>query len=380
MAQPRPPSDPKGYYARLGVTPTSGPDAIIAAYRREARVVHPDVPRTGDAAAFMALKEAYDVLIHAGRRAAYDHGARGGGIWGADPAPGETDPMPAPDFPPMPTRHPWPWDLHAGVWIGLALLVVVGVAEIGRLLLLPPPPARYDTIPALAQAVPPATLADEMPSILSSAPVRLAGTPNMYVLPTAEPVTLWRRDDSGRGMLPWGQLPPFSAVQGLRLLTRNGLMEVKVTDANDGYIDARSLTPGDADAASGAWCTYHAGDEPANGEILSREGTGSGDVVLTNRSGEPVVVKIRSDFGLVVASIFLAPNGRASVAKLPVGRMRVQYATGEVWSRACHGFTASQRAEMLPGSVLIGRATQVSIPPAAGAAPIDLSDHAFERE
>ena len=61
----RPVQDPEGFYARLGVAPTAMPEAITAAYRRRARLVHPDVPETGDAAAFMALKQAYDVLIHA---------------------------------------------------------------------------------------------------------------------------------------------------------------------------------------------------------------------------------------------------------------------------------------------------------------------------
>ena len=54
----RTPLDPEGYYARLGVEPWSGPEAITAAWRREARLVHPDVPVTGDAAAFMELKQA----------------------------------------------------------------------------------------------------------------------------------------------------------------------------------------------------------------------------------------------------------------------------------------------------------------------------------
>ena len=37
------PFDPEGYYARLGVQPRSGPEIITAAYRRKARLVHPDV-------------------------------------------------------------------------------------------------------------------------------------------------------------------------------------------------------------------------------------------------------------------------------------------------------------------------------------------------
>ena len=63
--------DPAGFYAQLGVAPTAPVEAIIAAYRAKARVLHPDIPGTGDAAAFMRMKEAYDVLADAERRAAY---------------------------------------------------------------------------------------------------------------------------------------------------------------------------------------------------------------------------------------------------------------------------------------------------------------------
>ena len=40
----------------LEVDPAAAPEAITAAYRRKARVLHPDVPGTGDAAAFIRLK------------------------------------------------------------------------------------------------------------------------------------------------------------------------------------------------------------------------------------------------------------------------------------------------------------------------------------
>ena len=67
--------DPAGYYAVLGVDPAATPEAITAAYRRKARVLHPDVPGTGDAAAFIRLKQAYDALSNAHHRGTYDRSA-----------------------------------------------------------------------------------------------------------------------------------------------------------------------------------------------------------------------------------------------------------------------------------------------------------------
>ena len=76
MPPPRSSLDPDGYYAQLGLTPDASRDAVVAAYRTKARLLHPDVPGTGNAAAFLALKQAYDMLSNQDRRAGYDRGAR----------------------------------------------------------------------------------------------------------------------------------------------------------------------------------------------------------------------------------------------------------------------------------------------------------------
>jgi len=60
-------------YEALQVHPSAEPEVIEAAYRRLARKYHPDVNRSPDAAARMALiNSAYSVLANPQRRAAYD--------------------------------------------------------------------------------------------------------------------------------------------------------------------------------------------------------------------------------------------------------------------------------------------------------------------
>ena len=76
MLPSRPKLDPQGYYARLGVEPVAPQASIVSAFRAKARLLHPDVRRTGDAAAFVAVKQAYDVLSNRERREAYDRMAR----------------------------------------------------------------------------------------------------------------------------------------------------------------------------------------------------------------------------------------------------------------------------------------------------------------
>ena len=75
-------------------------------------------------------------------------------------------------------------------------------------------------------------------SLYGPAPVHLAGTPNFYIVPTSSPAMLWRVDEARHTLMPWGQLPPFSSVQGLRLLKPSGMVEIKVTDSTNGYIEA----------------------------------------------------------------------------------------------------------------------------------------------
>ncbi|MFA7429834.1 MAG: DnaJ domain-containing protein [Rhodospirillaceae bacterium] len=70
-----PPSDPRGFYRTLGVVPGATADVIKAAYRRRAKVLHPDRnPRSDARDEFQRLSEAYRTLSDPLARAAYDSG------------------------------------------------------------------------------------------------------------------------------------------------------------------------------------------------------------------------------------------------------------------------------------------------------------------
>jgi hypothetical protein len=381
------PLDPEGYYTRLGVEPWCGSEAITAAWRREARLVHPDVPGTGDANAFLELKKAYDVLISAERRAAYDRSARQAARQQQEPGyresslgeAGEIHSMPVREMAPPPTRHPRLRDLPVAVWAGMAVVLLVGVVEAGLHLASPPPRPR-ETVHATAPDVPPPAPNAPVQDPYGPAPIRLAGKPNFYIVPAANPAMLWRADEARHTLVPWNQLPAFSSVQGLRLLKASGMVEVMVTDSANGYVQADRLTPGDAAAAGRAWCTYNAGPTPMNGEVLNHAGKGTARLSINNRSGQLAVVKLRSTANTLIASVFLGPGGEATMDGLPAEPVRLDYATGEVWSRACHGFVAGMRAQRLPDLIAMNGATRLAIPPDGTVVAVDLSDQAFERE
>ena len=67
-------SDPKGYYATLGLGASASPGEIKEAYRRLVKAFHPDTNRLPerDADRLKEINEAYNVLRNAEKRDAYD--------------------------------------------------------------------------------------------------------------------------------------------------------------------------------------------------------------------------------------------------------------------------------------------------------------------
>src|SRR5476651_898672 len=64
----------KDYYETLGVAKTASPDEIKKAFRRLARIHHPDVAKnkTAGEAKFKEINEAYEVLSDPEKRRKYD--------------------------------------------------------------------------------------------------------------------------------------------------------------------------------------------------------------------------------------------------------------------------------------------------------------------
>jgi curved DNA-binding protein CbpA len=357
--------DPAGYYAILEVDPSAPPEAIAAAFRRKARELHPDVPETGDAEAFIEAKQAYDVLSDADRRAAYDRAA-------AAPAaePQEAEPMPR-------GRAPRLSDLPIAVWAGLGglacLAAVMAVVQSNR----PRLPAQGPVIRPFAPSAS-ITRPQSLPPMVATA----SGATTHYVLPTGDDTVLWRRDSAHDAYLPAGRVAAFSPVRALGLDPQHGLVEIGLADGGSGFIAATRLAPGDRGAARRAFCTYEAGPSPRSGEVLGRRGDGAARVEISNRGGQPAVVKLRDAAGQAAATVFVAPGASAIVANLPDTVYRPEFAIGELWSRACNGFAAGMRAQRFAGYASPAGLSPLLIPPdlSVAPAPVDISDAAFEQD
>ena len=231
--------DPAGYYAVLEVDPAATPEAITAAYRRKARVLHPDVPGTGNAAAFIRLKQAYDVLSDAHHRGAYDRGA--GAAMSASPfAPPDAEPAQ-----PGPRLSGLPIALWAGLGGLFCVAAVMAVVQLNR-----PRPAPQSQVPVNrpTTAAAPTAVSRPLPQAVAAG----SGATTHYVRAAGDDAVLWVHDIVRDVYLPAGHVAAFSPVQALRLVPQHGLVEIRLADGGGGFIDAARLAPGDRpDRAAG---------------------------------------------------------------------------------------------------------------------------------
>jgi hypothetical protein len=371
--------DPEGYYDRLGLEPAAEQTEVAAAFRAKARVLHPDVPGTGNTAAFVAAKQAYDVLSNRERRQAYDAAARQAAFEPAKPEPVIVRPASYAAAPRI--RHPRFSDLPVAVWVGVGAFFSLCLYEVASHLLTPARPVTRVEIRPNAATVQPLSPGAHRAVLYGPTPVRLPGTPNFYIVPGGNPTILWRMDAERNTMVSLGQLPPFSSVQAIQLIRQTGMLEVLVNEQGHGFISANHLAKGDAAAARAAYCGYNAGPVPFDGEVLEHRGHGAGKLAVENRAMQPAVLKLRDEAGAVALEVFLGPGGHADLADLPDGLYRPEFAIGELWSRACNVFAAGMRARRMEDLVrLPGNARIVVSPDTAVPAASDISDQAFGRD
>jgi hypothetical protein len=376
--------DPDGLYASLGLKPAATHAEVAAAYRAKARVLHPDVPRTGNASAFMTIKQAYDVLSNPLSRAEYDRRGQRAAEQQAKRAQANSESARA-DWQNLsdhaghhftrgeqathseqyykdvetyyeqeagmaatawwPQRLPRLSGLPIVAWAGLGMLMGFGGFEAVRHLVMRAPAPAQAPIRPNAPTVTPLSPTAHRAILYGKAPVQLAGTANAYITPNAASTTLWRFDNDRKALVPIDELPPFSSLQAIRLIPQSGMVEVLATAGGlHGFVAADHIEPGDRLAAQRGYCSYNAGPAPLDGEVLDKRDDGSNRLTVENRAPQPAVLKLRDATGAVAASVFIAPGSHADLDGLPDGEFHVDIAFGELWSRACNGFTAGMRA------------------------------------
>jgi hypothetical protein len=119
--------------------------------------------------------------------------------------------------------------------------------------------------------------------------------------------------------------------------------------ADQGMINAGPSSPELSDQATPA-CT----SPPLNGAILHSSGTlpnARGHVLeIRNGSGGGAIVKLKNaQTGRTAFSFFVADSATASLAGIPDGSYRIQFAFGNELDKSCANFVAVRAASQFPG-------------------------------
>ena len=363
MNPEKPDQGPPDYYAVLGLARGASPRELTLAFRQRAKLLHPDMPGTGDKDAFQRLQEAYHVLGDPARRAAYDQTLL------ADTRPAWRQEETRLDF-----VAPVTWRFPRFLGLGLAAVILLALWQVGQHFMTPAPPRVTAVVsrPVPALPTPDTESARETPP----PPALLAG--DHFIGPAASPAALWRRAPDRPGYVRAGQLEAFTPVAVLQSANAEGRAEIRANPGISGFVEATRLVPGDAKAARRASCLYHAGAAPRGGSLLVRPSGGPGLVAVENREDRPAVLTLRGQDHKIAGSAYLTARGKATIDQLPPSRYQVEFAVGDLWSAECGMFMAGMRAKRIAEPMLLKETARLII--SATTAAEDISDDAFARK
>lgn len=343
-------------YEVLKIPPTAPQATIVAAYRKLAKQLHPDVPGTGDRDAFIRLQQAYRRLGDPDSRAAFDRSRR-----------------PAAPRPAWRAGEATLGFTQAVIWrrprFVVPLLIgatVLAVAQAVAVFWREPAPAAVAVVarasPAQAASAPGT---NPMPARVVALPPTDFAAADHFIAPG--PPLSW--DGTG------GRLEPFTPVVVLGRANA-ARAEIRLKDGSAGLVDAARLLPGDARAARLAACLHFAGPPPRAGQVLVHRATGPARLAVENRDDRPAVLKLRDAGGATIVAIYVGARGRADLTDLPIGPLGAEYAQGDLWSAPCSRFAAGMRAQALARPLTLSAESRLILP----AAGRDISDEAFSVE
>jgi curved DNA-binding protein CbpA len=352
------------HYAVLGVPKNATAEEITAAYRRRAKLLHPDVPETGNRAAFLRLGEAYQTLGDPIRRAAYDQSVRE-----VTRAAWRQDERPLAFVAPLRIRVP------RFLGAGLVIVTLLALGQAGWRIFGPSMAPQPGTT-HIANASPSVAVSPAARPTLAAAPALNDG--DHYIIANPAPAILWQRNPDGAGLHRAGQIPSFAVVSLIRAAGDDGMAEIRTAGGAPAFVEAARLMAGDAKAARNAACLFNAGAPPRGGSMLVRPSGGEIRVVVENREERPAVFKLRDAREAVVAAVYLPMRGQAVIENLPVGQYRAEFAMGDLWSGQCGRFMAGMRAQRLPTAQEFTGPARFAISGTTLAE--DISDDAFSRD
>ncbi len=297
-------SDPKGYYAALGLKNTAQAVDIKKAYHLRAKELHPDHNSSPDATvAFQSVVEAYRVLSDSDQKAFYDAQCQGKAVNKASIA--------------SPTRYSMIF------WTGLCVLVVVCLFVFylpwGATDSPPPDTRKNDVVVVLGDSRPPPAIGE----------LRHVQTDRLRIYEEPDKTSPLRT-----------VLERFATIQIIGLTEQEHWVLVRTPGGLSGYAQIYALFPGPGEGPKSrrCWDGLDAPD-PANGEVLLRRGMGERSLDIRNLTKSDALVKLGSANGVTFLTVFVQAGTEVTVPGIPDNiPLRATFATGRHYSAGCMAF------------------------------------------
>jgi hypothetical protein len=139
-------------------------------------------------------------------------------------------------------------------------------------------------------------------------------------------------------------LDRFTTLTVLAVTNDHDWAKVRGPTGAEGFVQIRGLYGGSNELARREWCSAHQGAYPKAGEVLLRRATGDHLVLIHNSLRRDAVVKLKTQTGNTIVSVFVPGAYQVDVTGVPDGTYLVEYATGDHYSRGCGTFIDDMRA------------------------------------
>lgn len=128
----------------------------------------------------------------------------------------------------------------------------------------------------------------------------------------------------------------------------DGWSHIRSVSGAEGWVPTRALYAGSGSSMKQEWCAEHLGPAPTPGEILTRRAGGDHRLLVHNDTRQDAVVKLKTAAGVTVLSFFVPATYHLGVGGIPEGTYRIEFATGNKYSRPCGLFVRGMGAATMP--------------------------------
>lgn len=169
-------------------------------------------------------------------------------------------------------------------------------------------------------------------------------------------------------------LDRFTSLTVIGVSADRDWANVRTPTGSEGFVPVRSLYGGSNELARREWCGEHQGSPPKAGEVLLRRASGEHQLLLHNSLRRDAVVKLKTQSGYTMASVFVPGAYGLDVTGIPDGTYLVEYATGTHYSRGCGVFVDDMRSWRLSYTLTLRHVSALRSPNFVQVPTLSLSD------